>query len=162
MRRFVSDAPRPGTGLLALVAVLEQGVGEEALRSVVRGTARVAVTLSSLTFATSSLHAFRHSGATEWLLANRRFLGLSFALAHADHLLPLLALAFWLTDRFFDGLDSQTLIGGGLAYALLFAMVATSSDAAFRRLGATLAGSSTRRLVLHLAHLRVQLLPARG
>jgi hypothetical protein len=162
MQRFVSGASRPGTGLLALVAVLEQGVGEEALRRVARGTAGVAVTLSSLTFATSSWRAFRHSGATEWRRANHRCFGSSFALADADHPVSPLALAFWLSDPFFDELDSQALIGGGLAHASLFAMVAIGSDAAFRKLGASLPGSSIGRLVLQLAHLRVQLLPARG
>ncbi len=83
---------------------IPRGVCEEALRSVVRGTAKVAVTLFSLTFATSSLHAFRRSGATKWLLGNRRYLGLSFALAHADHLLSLVALAIWFPDPFFDDL----------------------------------------------------------
>jgi sulfoxide reductase heme-binding subunit YedZ len=122
--------------LLALLAVCEHGFGEEALRSIVRGTARVAVTLFSLTFATSSLHAVRRSHATKWLLANRRYLGLSFALAHTDHLLSLLALGVCFPDPFVDDLDSATLIGGGIAYAFLFAMAATSTNAAFRMLGA--------------------------
>ena len=105
--------------LLALLAVCEHGFGEAALRSIVRGTARVAVTLFSLTFATSSLHAVRRSHATKWLLANRRYLGLSFALAHTDHLLSLLALGVCFPDPFVDDLDSATLIGGGIAYAFL-------------------------------------------
>lgn len=122
--------------LLLLAAVSEHGIGEEALRSTLRGTARIAVVLFSLTFATSSLHRLLRSKPTKWLLANRRYLGLSFALAHTIHLLSLMALAICFPDPFLDDLDSPTLIGGGLAYAFLFAMVATSSDAAFKKLGA--------------------------
>jgi sulfoxide reductase heme-binding subunit YedZ len=122
--------------LFAWLAVREYGVGEEALRCLVRSTARVAVVLFSLTFATSSLHVFRRTDATKWLLVNRRYLGLSFALAHWEHLLGLVALGAWFPDPFVGDLDSLTLVGGGFAYAFLLALTATSSDAAFRRLGA--------------------------
>jgi len=137
--------PRPAVSLggtaaalsgLALFAGLVHGIDEEAVRLVVRGTAKIAVTLFSLAFATSSLHAIGRSDATKWLLRNRRYLGLSFALAHAGHLLALGALAIWFPRPFVDDLDPLFLIGGGLAYAFLFAMAATSSDAAFRKLGA--------------------------
>jgi sulfoxide reductase heme-binding subunit YedZ len=120
----------------ATIAVIQYGLDEEAVRSVVRATARIGVLLFSLTFACSSLHLLFRSKATKWLLRNRRSLGLSFALTHTSHLLALGLLALAYPEPFLPELTLPTLVGGGLAYAFLLAMALTSTDAAVARLGA--------------------------
>jgi len=125
-----------GLVLLLVAAGLVAGWSEEAVRIVVRWTAKSAVVLFCAAFAASSLHALRRSAVTRWLMVNRRRLGLSFALAHGLHLAALVALAVAFPHPFVDGLDAVTLGGGGLAYAFVLAMEATSNDAAVRRLGA--------------------------
>jgi DMSO/TMAO reductase YedYZ heme-binding membrane subunit len=51
------------------------------------------------------------------------------------HLLALVALWAWFPDPFCAGVETPTLMGGGLAYAFVFSLAATSSDFAFGRLG---------------------------
>jgi DMSO/TMAO reductase YedYZ heme-binding membrane subunit len=69
---------------------------------------------------------------TAWLLANRRYVGGALAASHTVHLLAIAVVAR--LDPTFTR-SAGTLIGGGLAYALLYAMAATSSDSAVARLG---------------------------
>ena len=68
------------------------------------------------------------------LLANRRYIGVSYAASHAVHAGALVALAGASTE-FVGSLDATTLVGGGLAYVFTLGMAATSSDAAVRALG---------------------------
>jgi hypothetical protein len=103
---------------------------------VVRATARTSVLLFGLAFAASSLHRLWPSEATRWLLANRRYLGVSFATSHACHLLALLALADWSFATFVARSDWVGLILGGLGYGFVAAMTATSFDRTAARLGA--------------------------
>ena len=52
------------------------------------------------------------------------------------HLLALIVLGLAFPTPFVDDLNAVTLVGGGLAYAFVLAMAATSNDASVRRLGA--------------------------
>jgi len=124
-----------GVALLLVVAFLIAGWSEEAVRFVVRWTAKIGVVLFAAAFSASSLRELWRVDATRWLRANRRGLGLSFALVHTTHLAALIALGVNFPDPFVGGLDPVTLVGGGLAYAFMFAMAATSNDASVRRLG---------------------------
>ena len=69
-------------------------------------------------------------GVGRWLLVNRRYLGLSMALAHTVHFAFVAALVLVQGEP----LDLVTIVGGGLAFVLMWAMAATSNDAAMRRL----------------------------
>lgn len=96
-----------------------------------RWTARVGFPLFLLVYSASALARLWPGGWRRTLLRDRRFWGLGFAACHTVHLF---ALAVFLKL----GEETRpvgTLIGGGLAYALLYAMAATSTDAAMRRLG---------------------------
>lgn len=117
------------------VALAATGWSEEGLRRVVRLSARFSVTCFSLAFAASSLHAAWRSGATAWLLRNRRAFGVSFAAIHYLHLAALAALALWFPEPLVSELDAVTLVGGGIAYAFILAMALTSNDAAQAKLG---------------------------
>lgn len=117
-------------GILVLNALLLLvfGWNEEGLRVVVRSTARSSVLLFALAFSASSLYLLRPSRSAGWLLKNRRYLGVAFAASHFVHADALLALAT-VSERFVnEELNAVTLVGGGLAYAFIAAMAATSTD----------------------------------
>ena len=65
------------------------------------------------------------------MLRDRRFWGLGFAACHTVHLFAL-AVFLKLGD---ETRPLAAIIPGALAYALLYAMAATSTDAAMRKLG---------------------------
>jgi hypothetical protein len=121
--------------LLAMsVLILEAaGTGETGLRMLVRATARSSLVLFSAAFAASSLRKLWRNDATGWLLRQRRYLGLSFAVSHALHLLAIFGLGLVLGDAF--EVTTVTALGGGGAYVMIALMAATSSDRAVARLG---------------------------
>ena len=111
------------------------GLEEEPLRSVIRWTARSSLLAFGLAFAASSLHRRLRSPATAWLLRHRRGLGLTFASSHTLHAAAILAAA-WRSDAFRSEIDGLTIVlGGVVGYGAIFAMAASSNDAAVRALG---------------------------
>lgn len=122
--------------LLAMTAFLlaVNGTGEEGVRTLVRHSAQTSIVLFMAAYSASSLRALWRTGASKWLLANRRYLGVSFAVSHTIHLAALIAL-YQVAESFRSGLNAATLVGGGLAYVFLFAMAATSFDRAQAWLG---------------------------
>jgi len=118
-------------GLAAGVVAL-QGLEELGLRSLLRATARSSLALFLAAFSASSLRRLWPTPATAWLLRNRRYLGLAFAVSHTIHLFAVIGLerGGWVR------LDPATLLIGGSAYVVVYGMAATSSDAAVRALGA--------------------------
>lgn len=111
------------------------GPTEESMRAVVQISARSAVMLFLLAFSASSLHGLLRKSGTAWLLRNRRYLGVSFAVSHFYHLIALVLLSIWFPHPFRDDLNWVTIVGGGLAYVLIAAMAATSSEYAYQWLG---------------------------
>jgi DMSO/TMAO reductase YedYZ heme-binding membrane subunit len=67
------------------------------------------------------------------MLRNRRYLGVSFGVAHFIHLFDIVLLALLLGNAF--EINAATLYGGGLAYVLLALMMITSFDRSARWLG---------------------------
>jgi methionine sulfoxide reductase heme-binding subunit len=146
MSTIAADMPRPAArripwylfafvllvgAAITLVCVALFGVGEDAAAHVTRYTARFSFLLFVVVFSTGALAQLVPSPATRWLRSNRRYMGLSFALAHTIHLGAIVTL-FALHDSM---PDNVTLIGGGIAYAFIAMMAATSNDAAVRWLG---------------------------
>lgn len=122
--------------LLIGISFASAGFSEAAIRSIVRGTAKLSVLLFLSAFAASSLRAFWPNDVTTWLLQNRRYIGVSFALSHFTHLAALVGLAVAFPHPFVDDLRPITLVGGGLAYAFITAMTITSFSAPRRAIGA--------------------------
>ena len=108
------------------------GGGVEGWRAAVRTSAKTSLALFLAAFVASSARAFWRGRFTKWLLANRRYVGLSFAASHAIHLVAILFVAALAAD--FES-SQVTLVFGGFGYVLLAAMAATSSDAAVAWLG---------------------------
>ncbi len=115
--------------------VLVGGWNEESLRVVVRSTARTATVLLVVVFSASSLRGLWRSAATRWILANRRYLGVSFAATHGLHLIALALLDLHLPREVFAERPAGTLALGASVYLAIAALALTSSDEAQRRLG---------------------------
>jgi DMSO/TMAO reductase YedYZ heme-binding membrane subunit len=116
----------------AVLAVPE--VSDQEIRAVIRLTAFTSLVPFVLAFSASALARLWPSPTTRWLLAERRYVGLSFAASHAGHGLAIAGLA-WHSPSFFANVSGATLVLGGLGYAFIAAMAATSTDAAQRALG---------------------------
>ena len=65
------------------------GREEEGIRVVVRSSARSSVLLFALAFSARALRSLWSRPTTKWLLVNRRYLGVSYAVSHAVHALAL-------------------------------------------------------------------------
>lgn len=116
----------------AILAVRTPGVEE--LRATVRVTAFTSAVLFLLTFTASALARLRPGPVTAWLRANRRYLGLSFAVSHLSHLLAIVALVRWV-PAFEANLRPLTVVGGGIGFVAVALLAATSNDASVHLLG---------------------------
>jgi sulfoxide reductase heme-binding subunit YedZ len=110
----------------AIIALF--GWNEYAVRLVLRATARVSLILFTSAFIASPLHRRWPNLLSSWLLGNRRYLGVSFAVSHYFHLAAIITLARLAPEGFRRDVDAFALVFGGLAYVLLTAMTLTSFD----------------------------------
>jgi sulfoxide reductase heme-binding subunit YedZ len=121
-----------GLGVMTAVLLAVYGTGEPGVRVMIRATARTSVVLFTAAFTASSAVRLWPRPFTKWLLRNRRYLGLSFAVSHAVHLLFIIDAAAVMG---FLQVNAVALIGGGIAYVFIAAMAATSNDRAVAWLG---------------------------
>jgi hypothetical protein len=117
---------------VAIVAAL--GPSERAVHVGLRATADVALVFFTLAYAARPYHQIARSTASRWLVRNRRYLGNAFAVTLAIHGIFIA----WLLLAHSAGYDADpvSMAVGGLAFAFVAAMSATSSDAAYAKLGA--------------------------
>src|SRR6185295_14952519 len=66
--------------------------GPEEVRAIIRVTAFTSAVPFLLIFTASALHRLRRSAVSRWLMANRRYLGLSVAASHFWHLIAIVVL----------------------------------------------------------------------
>jgi sulfoxide reductase heme-binding subunit YedZ len=111
-----------------LLFAAEDGFGVQGLRMALHFTARTSLILFLLAFSASSLRRLWVSGATLWLLRNRRYLGLSFAASHLMHAIAIIAFATTQPAAFHEATSPATFIFGGIGYVLIIALAATSFD----------------------------------
>lgn len=125
---------------LALVAgpIALDGFGEATARTAIRATARLSLPLFLAAFSASALRRRWPGAASGWLLARRRQVGLSFAVSHGWHAVAI-TLLYVATD---PEIPATTVYGGGVGYAFVAAMAATSFD----RTAAWLGPARWRRL----------------
>ena len=98
-----------------------------------RYTARLSFFLFLAAYLAGPLYDLAPAPITLWLRQHRRNAGISFGLAHTIHLGALIA--FFIISG--EPVDAATVIVGGGAYLAMFTMLATSNDAAIRRMGQT-------------------------
>ncbi|MDO8288659.1 MAG: hypothetical protein Q7T44_05520 [Parvibaculum sp.] len=118
------------TGIV-LVCLSQWGVTDQGWLHASRYTARLAFLLFLAPFLASSLVYWWPTPATRWLRAKRRYLGLSFALAHGVHFIALVMFNITIGET----PDIVTIIGGGGAYLMILLMALTSNDWSVRTLG---------------------------
>jgi methionine sulfoxide reductase heme-binding subunit len=119
---------------MAVAVLAAAGTGEDGVRMLIRATARSSLAFFSLAFAASSLRRLSRTPETAWLLRNRRYLGLSFAVSHALHGVAILDLATRWPEHF-ARTATTTVVGGSIGYVFVAAMAATSNDRAVAALG---------------------------
>jgi len=120
--------------VLNIILIVWLGFAEnnnESLMLWARHTARISFAYFLLSFSASSLHYFFSNTLTKFIRHQRRYIGLSFALAHTIHLVALTS--FFIVMEENPGI--VTLIGGGLGYVAMYAMALTSNDNAVKKLG---------------------------
>jgi methionine sulfoxide reductase heme-binding subunit len=128
-------------GIVVLAAtLLLAGGGKDGWALAARYTARFSAPWFLVAFSAGPLARIARASWARVLVRERRGIGLGFCAAHTVHLVAIL---LWLGHG--GTVDAAGVAGGGLAYLFLFAMAATSNDAAVHRLG------GRRWLVLHTA-----------
>lgn len=113
------------------------GVNESSFRIAIRFTARSSCILFLLAFSASSWRRFTATSVTNWLLQNRRYLGLSMAISHGFHAVAIAGVAI---------LTSENMVRDRLAnlgYVFIILMAITS----FKRPAAVLGKRNWR--ILH-------------
>ncbi|HUI25534.1 MAG TPA: hypothetical protein VL403_05570 [Candidatus Kryptonia bacterium] len=114
-----------GLLVIATAVLAANGSGEAGLRTLIRVSALTSLLLFSGAFTASAFNRLLRAPVSRWLLANRRYLGVSFALSHTVHLVPIIVLASTVSDF---RANPTTLVFGGIGYVVLAAMTATSFD----------------------------------
>lgn len=126
------------SALTAMVVTLLAiyGFDEEAIRVIIRATARTSVVFFCAAIAASALFRFIPSEPTRWLLRNRRQVGLSFAASHLIHYAAIVVLAQQYPESYF-GEEERTLVSVKVIFTTLtlLAMIATSFDVSAKWLG---------------------------
>jgi DMSO/TMAO reductase YedYZ heme-binding membrane subunit len=107
----------------------------EGVRMVIRFTARSSLLLFCLAFSAAALARLWPNAWTRWQRRNRRYLGLSFAASHAIHAVAIVAFAKMDPAGFAETTSAASYIFGGIGYAFIIAMSATSFDRTAALLG---------------------------
>lgn len=119
-------------GMLAVLAGFAAGSAQvEQWQLAARWTARIGFFLLIITYSASSLLRLVPGDLFKALVRDRRWWGLGFAMSHTVHLVALVT--FLVMSG--QGRPVLVLLGGGLGYALLYAMAFTSNDSARRAMG---------------------------
>jgi DMSO/TMAO reductase YedYZ heme-binding membrane subunit len=100
----------------------------EGVRMVIRFTARSSLVLFCLAFGAAALARLWPNAWTRWQRRNRRYLGLSFAASHAIHAVAIVVFAKMDPAGFAEATSPASYIFGGIGYAVIIAMSATSFD----------------------------------
>jgi DMSO/TMAO reductase YedYZ heme-binding membrane subunit len=100
----------------------------DGVRMVIRFTARTSLLLFCLAFSAAALARLWPNGWTRWLRRNRRALGVSFAASHGIHAVAIACFAAMDPAGFTGATNLASYIFGGIGYAFIIAMTATSFD----------------------------------
>src|SRR3954453_965559 len=116
----------------------------DGVRMVIRFTARTSLLFFCLAFSAAAMVRLRPNAWTRWQRRNRRMLGLTFAASHGIHAVAIAAFAVMDPAGYAAATSLASYIFGGIGYAVIIAMTATSFDRTAKALGA----SAWRRLHL--------------
>jgi methionine sulfoxide reductase heme-binding subunit len=119
--------------LLAAVFAINwgtQGITEDSTRFAIRFTARSSCIAFLLAFVAAPLNRRWHSPTTQWLLQNRRFLGLAMAVSHTYHAIAFSTLQVAILRQPLHG-DPLAILG----YVFLIGMTITSFPTPAKAIG---------------------------
>ena len=122
---------------------------EEAVREVIRWTARSSLVLFALAYVARPATVLWPRPLTKRLLRERKWIGDGFAVSHVFHLAAIIALASLNWDAFLAGQD-PTVIVASVMFVILFAMAITSIDRV-RKTMSKRAWNALHRTGMHLA-----------
>jgi DMSO/TMAO reductase YedYZ heme-binding membrane subunit len=100
----------------------------EGIRMVVRFTARTSLLFFCLAFGAAALARLWPTIWTRWQRRNRRYLGVTFAASHGLHAAAIAVFAVMDPPGFAAATSIASYIFGGIGYAFIVAMTATSFD----------------------------------
>ncbi len=100
----------------------------DGVRMVIRFTARTSLLLFCLAFSAGALARLWPNAWTKWQRRNRRYLGVSFAASHGLHAVAIAAFARMDPAGFADATNLASYVFGGIGYAFIIAMTASSFD----------------------------------
>jgi sulfoxide reductase heme-binding subunit YedZ len=95
---------------------------------VIRFTARTSLLFFCLAFSAAALARRWPNAGTRWQRRNRRTLGVTFAASHAIHAIAIACFAAMAPADYMASTSAATYIFGGIGYAIIIAMTATSFD----------------------------------
>jgi len=116
----------------------------DGVRMVIRFTARTSLMLFCLAFSAAALARLWPNAWTKWQRRNRRYLGVSFAASHGLHAVAIGVFARMDPAGFADATNLASYVFGGIGYAFIVAMTATS----FERTAAAIGPRAWRALHL--------------
>ena len=122
-------------GLMIAVILATEGVGESGIHLTIRSTAQTSFALFLSAFVASPLLKLWPNATTRWLRANRRYMGVSFAVSHVCHALAILGLAVLTSGASLKESGAVAIVGGSIVYGVILAMAATSFDRTERWIG---------------------------
>src|SRR5882762_11005804 len=100
----------------------------EGVRMVIRFTARTSLLFFCLAFSAAALARLWPNAWTRWQRRNRRTLGVTFAASHAIHAVAIVCFAMMDPAGYAAATSAASYVFGGIGYALIIAMAATSFD----------------------------------
>ena len=103
------------------------GFSESTNRTAIQWTARISLITFCLAFGANGIHQLFKNSLSFWVLMNRKYLGISFAISHIIHLLFLGLLQFSF-HPVFTVAKKTSLLAGGIAYLFLLLMLLTSFE----------------------------------
>lgn len=103
------------------------GWSEAAIRAIIQWSARISFACFCLAFASNGLHQITKNSLSFWVLMNRKYLGISFAISHYIHLIAL-GLLQYVFHPVFTLAKPTSLLAGGMAYFFMTLMFLTSFE----------------------------------
>jgi sulfoxide reductase heme-binding subunit YedZ len=100
----------------------------DGVRMVIRFTARTSLLFFCLAFGAAALARLRPNAWTRWQRRNRRYLGVTFAASHAIHAIAIACFAAMAPALLMEATNTASYVFGGIGYAFIIAMAATSFD----------------------------------
>ena len=112
-----------------------RGFEVDGVRMVIRFTARTSLLFFCLAFSASALARLWPNAWTRWQRRNRRYLGVAFAASHGIHAIAIACFANMDPAAYAAATSIASYIFGGVGYAVIMAMAATSFDRSAAAIG---------------------------